>query len=84
MIPGLNQLPTFLPLLTKEILQPFNASLKDIMDKTEAILIAFDGTLLFFGPWFWQFMNRDLIFPLGHSSFLSLGSSNIHSWLRAN
>jgi hypothetical protein len=53
MIPGLNQLPTFRPLLTKEILQPFNASLKDIMDKTEAILIAFNRALLFFGPWFW-------------------------------
>jgi hypothetical protein len=53
MIPGLNQLPSFLPFLTKEILQPFNASLKDIMDKTEAILIAFNRTLLFFGPWFW-------------------------------
>jgi hypothetical protein len=72
MVSGLNQLPAFLPFLTKEILQPFNASLKDIVDKTEAIPIAFDSTLLFFSLPLWQFVNRNLIFPLKHASPPSL------------
>jgi hypothetical protein len=66
MIPGLNQLPAFLPLLMKESLQPFKASLKNIVDKTEALLITFDGALLFFGLRLWEFVNRNLVFPLNH------------------
>jgi len=50
----------------KEILQPFNASMKGIVNKTEATLIAFDGPRFFLGLWFWQFMNCYLIFPLWH------------------
>jgi hypothetical protein len=46
--------------------------LKDIVDKTEAIPIAFDSTLLFFSLPLWQFMNRNLIFPLKHASPPSL------------
>ena len=84
MVSGLDQLPTFHTFLMEEILQPSNAALKGIMDKTLTILIAFDGTLLSLGLWLWQFMNRNLIFPLGHSFFLFLGSSNIHSWFQAN
>ena len=72
MVSRLNQFPAFLPFLTKEILQPFHASLKDIVDKTETILIAFNGTLLFFGLWRWQFMNRNLIVPLDHMFFLEI------------
>jgi len=72
MVSGLNQFP--LPSLSyeKEILQPLNASLKDIVDETEAILIAFDSILLFFSLPLWQFMNRNLIFPLKHASPPSL------------
>jgi len=70
MVSGLNQLPTFRPFLTKKVLQPPNATLKGIMHKTLAILIAFDGTLLFTGLWLRQFMNRNLIFPLGHKFHL--------------
>jgi hypothetical protein len=40
--------------------------MKDIVDKTEAILIAFDRTFLFFGLPLGQFVHRYLIFPLGH------------------
>jgi len=66
MVPGLDQFPAFHTFLTKETLQPSGAALKDIMDKTLAILIAFDGTLLFVVLWFWQFVNRNLVFPLDH------------------
>jgi hypothetical protein len=54
--------------------------LKDIVDKTETILIAFNGTLLFFGLWRWQFMNRNLIVPLDHTihPFYSLDVSIKH------
>jgi len=48
----------------KKILQPLNASMKGIMNKTEAALIAFDGSRFFLGRWFRQFMNGYLIFPL--------------------
>jgi hypothetical protein len=75
MVSGLDQLPAFLSFLTKEILEPFNASMKDIVDKTEAIPITFDRTLLFLGLPLWQFVNRNLIFPLGHRSFLFLDYS---------
>ena len=57
MVPGLNQLPAFLPFLTKEILQPFNASWKDIVDKTETILITFNRRLLLWRLPLRQFMN---------------------------
>jgi len=69
-VSGLDQLPAFPPFLTKEVLQPFNASTKDIVDKTEATLIAFDSTFLFFGLPLGQFVNRNLIFPLGHKFHL--------------
>ena len=75
MVSGLDQLPAFPPFLSKEILQPFNASMKDIVDKTEAILIAFDRPFLFFGLPLGQFVNRNLIFPLGHKFFLFLDHS---------
>ncbi|OGP62744.1 MAG: hypothetical protein A2169_09550 [Deltaproteobacteria bacterium RBG_13_47_9] len=73
MVSGLNQLPAFLPFLTKEILQPFNAPRKDIVNKAEAILIAFNSRrLLLWRLPLWQFMNRNLIFPLDHNFFSKL------------
>jgi hypothetical protein len=71
-ISGLDQLPTFLPFLTKESLQPFNAALKGIMNKTEPILITLNGSGLFSSLAFRKFMDRNLIFPLGHKFFLFL------------
>jgi hypothetical protein len=76
-VSGLDQLPAFPPFLSKEIFQPFNASMKDIVDKTEAILIAFDSTFLFFGFPIGQFVNRNPIFPLGHRFFLFLDCSGL-------
>jgi len=49
--------------------------MKDIVDKTEAILIAFDRTFLFFGLPIRQFVHRNLIFPLGHIFHLLFYSS---------
>jgi trehalose-6-phosphate synthase len=42
MVSRLNQFPPSFPFLTKEVLQPFETSRKNIVDKTEAILITFD------------------------------------------
>jgi hypothetical protein len=69
MISGLNQLPSILPSLIKEILQPFHTTLKDIMNKTEPILVTGNGSGLFSILTFWKFMDRNLIFPLGHILF---------------
>ncbi len=66
MISGLNKLPPLLSFLTKKVLQPFDAPLKGIVDKAEAILIAFDGRPLVSGLSFWELMDRHLIFPLRH------------------
>jgi len=71
MISRLNQLPTLFSFSTKKILQPINASLKSIMNKAEAILITVNRRLSIPGLWFWEFMDRHLIFPLSHTlSFL--------------
>jgi len=49
--------------------------MKDIVDKTETILIAFDRPLLFFGLPLGQFVHRNLIFPLSHIFHLLFCSS---------
>jgi hypothetical protein len=49
--------------------------MKDIVDKTEALLIAFDRTFPFFALPIGQFVNRNLIFPLGHIFHLLFYSS---------
>jgi len=72
MVSGLNQFPAFLPLLMKEILQPFDAAWIGIMHKTKAILITFNGSGLFFRRAFRKFMDRDLIFPLDPRFFSKL------------
>jgi len=77
MVSGLNQFPAFLPLLTEKIPQPSNTSLKDIVDKTEPILIAFDGSGIFSDLTFWKLMDRNLIFPLDHRFHLLFYSSDI-------
>ena len=73
MVSRLNQFPSIFPFLTKEILQPLQASRKEIVDKTEAILITFNRRrLLLWRLPLWQFMNGDLVFPLDHRFFSEL------------
>jgi hypothetical protein len=67
MIPGLDQLPSFFPLLTEERFQPAKASPKGIGgNETLPGLIACNPLALPSGRWTGQFMDRYLIFPLDH------------------
>ncbi len=84
---GLNQFPTVVPFLLKEILQPFKPSPACVMDKTLTCLVAFDNRFLV-ALGLWEFMQRDLIFPLGHRlSFLEVSygrtrnnPKDLHPW----
>jgi len=53
MVSGLDQLPAFLTFFLKEIFHPFNAALEGIVDKAEAVLIAFDSPPRLFGLHLW-------------------------------
>jgi len=65
MVTRLYQFPTFRPLLTKKVFQPFEASsLTWIMDEASAGLVAFDYFSFFAAER--QLMNRNLVFPLRH------------------
>ena len=77
MVCGLNELPPILSLFTKDVLQPTNASLKGIVNKTETILITCDGRPFFPRLWFWKLVDGYLIFPLYHTSPFRLLFSGI-------
>jgi hypothetical protein len=68
MVSGLNEFPTLFPFFTKEVLKPIEAPVEGIVNKTDAILITFDGRLLIPDLPFWKLMDRNLIFPLYHRS----------------
>ena len=65
MVCGLNQFPTVIPFLSKEILQPFKPSLACVMNKALTGLVAFDNRFPL-TPGLWNFVKRDVIFPSRH------------------